>query len=115
MHTHTHTLAAPTIVYLDALSFSIAMLAHLLTQLCPQTPPCASLQNGNFEGAAGKYSEAVAQLEQDFLFAEPARSESRGIKTAASLNIAMCQLKLGKYGDVIGICDVILKQVGATP
>mmetsp|Transcript_23803 Transcript_23803/g.62294 ORF Transcript_23803/g.62294 Transcript_23803/m.62294 type:complete len:496 (-) Transcript_23803:117-1604(-) len=67
-------------------------------------------KGGDFAAAANMYSQAVARLDQDFLFAEPHRTESRAVKTACSLNIAQCQLKLEQYPDVIGICNAILEK-----
>eukprot|EP00041_Stephanoeca_diplocostata_P017610 m.359567 g.359567 ORF g.359567 m.359567 type:complete len:150 (+) comp20760_c0_seq3:378-827(+) len=57
-----------------------------------------------------RYSDAIAILEQDFLFVPEIKQHCRAIKMACSLNIAMCQLKLEKYADVIGICTVMIEQ-----
>ena len=35
------------------------------------------------------------------------QSESRALKVTVCINLAACQLKLGQYQDVIGICDEV--------
>lgn len=65
---------------------------------------------GDYGDAVSSYSMLLSMLELDFGWPEDLKSDSRKLKTSAGLNIAACQLKLGAYGDVVGICTELLKQ-----
>eukprot|EP00040_Diaphanoeca_grandis_P032444 m.196586 g.196586 ORF g.196586 m.196586 type:complete len:470 (-) comp32625_c0_seq1:51-1460(-) len=70
----------------------------------------ALFKKSEFNDAAAWYSQIFSILDQDYLFVPAIKESSRAIKMAASLNISMCQLKMGQYNDVIGITSELVKQ-----
>ena len=65
---------------------------------------------GELPGALRLYSQALAVCELDFQWEPRLKTQSRMLKMAVTLNVSLCQFKLGQYADTIGILTEIIKQ-----
>jgi tetratricopeptide (TPR) repeat protein len=65
---------------------------------------------GEIPGALRLYTNALNVLEQDFNWIPELKSQSRMLKMAVTLNVSLCQFKLGQYFDTIGILTEVIKQ-----
>eukprot|EP00042_Codosiga_hollandica_P055366 m.773749 g.773749 ORF g.773749 m.773749 type:complete len:101 (-) comp59099_c0_seq3:61-363(-) len=64
-------------------------------------------REANPSAALAEYSQVLAILEDDLLFPADHKNDAKALKLVTSLNIAACQLKLGEFKDVIGICTEV--------
>eukprot|EP00039_Didymoeca_costata_P010238 m.137324 g.137324 ORF g.137324 m.137324 type:complete len:478 (+) comp14751_c0_seq4:210-1643(+) len=67
-------------------------------------------REGKYNEALRVYSKTLSVLSQDYRWVPEIKETSRLIKMAVTLNVAMCQLKLKNYKDVLGICAELIKQ-----